>query len=67
MRSQVMLLSVCLLFTATFAANAQEGVFYTTDKGAAGVVKAAPPPIYQRDPNLPNYYPTFPIWAAYSP
>ncbi|WP_083763510.1 hypothetical protein [Paramagnetospirillum magneticum] len=56
MRSQVMLLSVCLLLTATFAANAQEGVFYMTDKGVAGVIKAAPPPIYQRDPNLPNYY-----------
>ena len=56
MRSQVILLSVCVLFTATFAANAQEGVFYMTDKGVAGVVKAAPPPIYPRDPNLPNYY-----------
>ncbi|CUW37519.1 conserved exported protein of unknown function [Magnetospirillum sp. XM-1] len=56
MRSQVMLLSVCLLLTATFAANAQEGVFYMTDKGVAGVVKAAPPPIYPRDPGLPNYY-----------
>ncbi|CUW39885.1 conserved exported protein of unknown function [Magnetospirillum sp. XM-1] len=56
MRSQVMLLSVCLLLTATFATNAQEGVFYSTDKGAAGVVKAAPPPIYPRDPGLPNYY-----------
>jgi hypothetical protein len=56
MRSQVMLLSVCLLFTAAFATNAQEGVFYMTDKGVAGVVKAAPPPIYPRDPGLPNYY-----------
>jgi hypothetical protein len=56
LRSQSILLSVCLLLSATVAANAQEGVFYTTDKGAAGVVKAAPPPVYPRDPGLPNYY-----------
>ena len=38
------------------AANAQQGVYYTTDKGSAGVGKAAPPPVYSRDPNLPGYY-----------
>jgi hypothetical protein len=56
MRSRSILLSVCLLLSANVAAIAQEGVYFTTDKGAAGVVKAAPPPIYPRDPSLPNYY-----------
>ncbi|WP_085375381.1 hypothetical protein [Magnetospirillum sp. ME-1] len=56
MRSRSILLSVCLLITSVITANAQEGVFYTTDKGVAGVVKAAPPSAYPRDPNLPNYY-----------
>ena len=56
MHSRAIMLSVSLLFTATAAAIAQEGVFYMTDKGAAGVVKAAPPSVYPRDPNLPNYY-----------
>ncbi|MBF0423660.1 MAG: hypothetical protein HQL73_11785 [Magnetococcales bacterium] len=56
MHSRAIMLSVSLLFTATFAANAQEGVFYSTDKGKDGVVMAAPPPVYQRDPNLPSYY-----------
>ncbi|WP_237051268.1 hypothetical protein [Magnetospirillum sp. ME-1] len=41
---------------SVITANAQEGVFFTTDKGVAGVVKAAPPPVYPRDPGLPNYY-----------
>lgn len=56
MRSRSILLSVCSLITSVITANAQEGVFYTTDKGAAGVVKAARPPVYPRDPGLPNYY-----------
>jgi hypothetical protein len=56
MRSQSILLSVCLMLSATVASNAQEGVYFTTDKGAAGVTKAEPPPVYPRDPNLPNYY-----------
>lgn len=56
MRSLVIMLSVLLLISSPFHVNAQEGVYFTTDKVAAGVVKAAPPPVYTRDPNLPNYY-----------
>ena len=52
------LISACLLFTMIVAANAQQGVYYTTDKGAGGVTKAEPPPVYLRDPSLPNYYDT---------
>jgi hypothetical protein len=52
----VLLISVFFLITTTTNTNAQEGVYYTTDKGKAGVTKTEPPPVYQRDPNLPNYY-----------
>ncbi|MDO8608671.1 MAG: hypothetical protein Q7R40_19240 [Phaeospirillum sp.] len=56
MRPRSIMLSICLLFATAFAAIAQEGIYYTTDKGKAGVVMASPPPVYPRDPNLPNYY-----------
>jgi hypothetical protein len=56
MRSRIVFILLLMLPFMAAAANAQEGVFYTTDKGAAGMVKAAPPPVYPRDPNLPNYY-----------
>ncbi len=52
------LVSAFFLIAPTYAVNAQEGVYYTTDKGSAGVVKAEPPPVYLRDPSLPNYYDT---------
>ena len=52
------LISAFFLMTTKATTNAQEGVYYTTDKGAAGVKKAAPPPVYPRDPNLPGYYDT---------
>ncbi|WP_096702159.1 hypothetical protein [Magnetospirillum sp. 15-1] len=56
MRQTCTTFSALVLIASTCVVNAQEGYFYTTDKGSAGVVKAAPPPVYPRDPNLPNYY-----------